>query len=57
MRCPCKNCTERKLGCHGTCERYKAWKDYDQANKNDYKKRCELDAISWYARKYNKGVF
>lgn len=19
---PCKNCTERKLGCHSTCERY-----------------------------------
>lgn len=23
---PCKNCTERKLGCHGTCESYTEWK-------------------------------
>ena len=23
---PCKDCTERDLGCHGTCERYSEWK-------------------------------
>lgn len=22
----CKGCTERQLGCHGTCERYISWK-------------------------------
>ena len=26
MNCPCKGCTERKLTCHGFCEKYKAWK-------------------------------
>jgi hypothetical protein len=23
--CPCKNCLERELGCHGTCADYKRW--------------------------------
>lgn len=34
--CPCKGCTERQMKCHGSCEKYAAWKktfvrvvDYD----------------------------
>ena len=23
---PCKDCHERKLGCHGRCEKYQDWK-------------------------------
>lgn len=23
--CPCQDCSGRCIGCHGTCERYKAW--------------------------------
>ena len=30
---PCKDCTERKIGCHGKCERYKAFKEYHEAEK------------------------
>ena len=27
---PCKGCTERNPGCHGSCDRYKEWKErYD----------------------------
>lgn len=27
MRCaPCKGCTERRPGCHGSCEKYRQWK-------------------------------
>ena len=25
MKCPCKNCDRRKLGCHGNCEPYQQW--------------------------------
>ena len=25
-KCPCKECTDRKLMCHCSCEAYKAWK-------------------------------
>ena len=24
--CPCKNCKERKIGCHAICVAYKEWK-------------------------------
>ena len=23
---PCKGCEDRRLGCHGKCEKYKAWR-------------------------------
>ena len=23
--CPCQNCLDREIGCHGTCEKYKDW--------------------------------
>ena len=25
MICPCKGCPERVVGCHGSCERYRAF--------------------------------
>ena len=28
---PCKGCIERHTACHGSCEKYKAWKDECQA--------------------------
>ena len=31
--CPCCGCQERSVGCHGTCERYKAWDGKRQAEK------------------------
>lgn len=26
IKCACKNCNDRKLGCHATCEKYKEYK-------------------------------
>ena len=26
MSCPCRECSDRKQLCHGSCERYKGWK-------------------------------
>ena len=32
---PCRNCEDRKLGCHSSCEKYKAFKDrIESKNKN-----------------------
>ncbi|MCR4886288.1 MAG: hypothetical protein K5919_05170 [Clostridiales bacterium] len=29
---PCKGCEDRRLGCHGKCEKYRAWRaGMDQA--------------------------
>lgn len=25
MTCPCKDCTDREIGCHSTCEKYIGW--------------------------------
>ena len=29
--CPCRGCHDRKLGCHGFCERYQEWKARNDA--------------------------
>ena len=26
MPCPCRNCEKRDIGCHGSCDDYKAWR-------------------------------
>ena len=34
MKGPCLNCTDRKVGCHSTCEKYKSYREYkDEENK------------------------
>lgn len=41
IKAPCKGCTDRVLGCHGKCDRYKAYRArIDSANE---KKRREND--------------
>ncbi len=50
MECPCRDCGDRKVGCHGTCEKYKEWKvQNDELNKKARKiresQRC--DSIWW----------
>lgn len=27
VKCPCKGCADREIGCHGKCERYAAFKE------------------------------
>ncbi len=42
MTPPCKNCTDRKVGCHGDCERYKQFKaDLASAKAEIYGKQQE----------------
>lgn len=37
MTAPCKNCTDRQMGCHGQCERYKAYREVmDEAGRKRY---------------------
>lgn len=32
---PCKDCTKRKIGCHGKCKEYQAWREaYTELNNN-----------------------
>ena len=38
MTYPCKNCTERYLGCHDRCEKYQAVKAKIAARRNEEEK-------------------
>lgn len=40
--CPCCGCQERTVGCHGTCERYKAWNGKRQAERQERIKKTSL---------------
>ena len=40
--CPCCGCQERTVGCHGTCERYKAWDGKRQAEKLERFRRTSI---------------
>lgn len=57
---PCKNCGDRHLGCHSTCENYISWKgQIDEANKARRKEMYsvypELYMGNWdYHRKIRK---
>lgn len=38
----CKDCTERHVGCHTTCEKYKAEKaEHEAKHEAEYKERLE----------------
>ncbi len=53
MKNPCKDCTERHVGCHGTCERYKDWKTAHDAEKDARFKAKQEEATF---RKYKVDV-
>lgn len=47
MTNPCKDCEERQLGCHSTCERYtRFWQQNRQANR---KRRQETKLNTYVA--------
>lgn len=40
--CPCCGCQERAVGCHGKCDRYKAWDGKRQAERQERIKRASI---------------
>ena len=41
MICPCKACTDREIGCHGECARYKEWRRMFEKERESRVKRLE----------------
>ena len=39
---PCKDCKDRRLGCHGECKKYAEYKAKIEENKKIYKKRNHI---------------
>ena len=49
--CPCNGCTERRAGCHARCERYKAWVEEHEAEKEELRqKKREYHAVATYMK-------
>lgn len=49
---PCKDCKDRSVGCHGTCEKYKEYRSNLDDRKETIKKNRSTDAlIASYVRK------
>lgn len=49
MRFPCKDCTDRWVGCHGTCQKYQeARKNWDKASAEAKKEKKLADELDDY---------
>ena len=54
---PCRGCEDRHTACHGSCEKYKAWKDRDLAQKKhleDNKNRFSVPMTASREKAYAK---
>lgn len=49
MKAPCKDCPDRHLACHDHCERYQAFKEWNDKRLDDQRRVTAADA----ARKEN----
>lgn len=48
---PCKKCPHRTIGCHAECERYKAWVEEREAEKEELRrKKREYHAVATYMK-------
>ena len=45
MKAPCKNCEDRAPKCHGTCEKYKAFRDSLVEIRKEQKKFYDVDSL------------
>lgn len=52
MDAPCKDCPDRMINCHATCEKYKA---YDK-ERQEIRKQKERDAISYLGNPYRQSL-
>ena len=47
MKCPCRGCEDRKLGCHGFCKRYQAFRDErEEISRKRYEEQKARDTMS-----------
>lgn len=42
---PCKDCRSRKLGCHGTCEKYKQYRELIDKASDKARKERVIDSL------------
>ena len=48
MTAPCKDCFDRKLLCHSSCERYKAWRaELDRLSAERQREKAATPQLCW----------
>lgn len=45
MTCPCRDCKEREVGCHGYCELYKIWSEENERLRNKIQQESHANRI------------
>ncbi|MBO5389411.1 MAG: hypothetical protein J6A59_15010 [Lachnospiraceae bacterium] len=50
-KAPCKGCTDRYLGCHDKCDKYREFKQYNEELKNKIRQEKQYDGM---LHEYNK---
>ena len=60
MKCPCRYCEERHVGCHGDCPRYMEWTGQLKELREDRDADAMINSVAGDRRrrkeKYNKHV-
>lgn len=57
MKCPCKACENRKLGCHGSCEQYQQWTaDRHEINRKRFIEGINTQRSRDHEMKYRKNL-
>ena len=57
MKCPCKGCDHRKLGCHGFCDEYQKWRKWHDGVNRKRQADGELKQLSRdHELKYRKNL-
>lgn len=51
---PCKDCPERYLGCHSSCEKYQMFRE--ERNKFNSEKKAKEDSENWFAKRSEKSM-
>lgn len=47
---PCRECTDRTIGCHSNCDKYCQWcKEHHQMKEEIRRKRDEMNCVSNYS--------
>lgn len=56
LHCPCKDCPDREVGCHGKCKRYAEWRKVLEEKRHadriitDSTRTISADAARWIMR-------
>ena len=43
--CPCRDCQDRKLGCHSECDKYKDWSEWNQQQRDKLHRQATIANI------------